>query len=45
MMFPTLHPEIRIQQLAIGKERAPLLVIDNLVAQPEELVHLAARNH
>ncbi|MES1195837.1 MAG: DUF6445 family protein, partial [Steroidobacter sp.] len=44
-MFPTLHPDIRIQKLSIGNEGAPLLVIDNLVAQPEELVQLAARKH
>src|SRR5690349_16456373 len=45
MMFPTLHPDIQIQRLSIGKEGAPLLVIDNLVAHPEELVSLAARKH
>jgi len=44
-MFPTLHPDIKIQKLSIGKEGAPLLVIDNLVAQPDELVHTAARKH
>ena len=44
-MFPALHPDIRIQKLTIGNEKAPLLVIDNLVAQPEELVDLAARKH
>ncbi len=32
------HPSMRIQKLAIGRENAPLLVIDNLVADPEELV-------
>ena len=44
-MFPTLHPDIRIQKLAIGKEQAPLLVIDNLVADPDQLVNVAARKH
>jgi len=39
------HPDMRIQKLSIGREQAPLLVIDNLVAQPDELVHLAARKH
>jgi hypothetical protein len=36
------HPEIRVQRLEIGHERAPLLVIDNLVRDPGELVELAA---
>jgi hypothetical protein len=34
----TPHPSMRIQKLTIGRENAPLLVIDNLVADPEELV-------
>ena len=33
-----LHPSISIQKLTIGRENAPLVVIDNLVANPEELV-------
>jgi hypothetical protein len=33
-----LHPDLRLQQLAIGAERAPLLVIDNFVANAEALV-------
>jgi hypothetical protein len=37
-----LHPDIRIQALTIGVERAPLLVIDNLVGDPDELVEVAA---
>lgn len=36
------HPELRVQRLRIGREEAPLLVIDNLVAEPDELVELAA---
>jgi len=32
------HPSMRIQKLTIGRENAPLLVIDNVVADPEELV-------
>jgi hypothetical protein len=36
------HPEFRIQRLNIGREGAPLLVIDNVVANPESLVELAA---
>jgi len=44
-MHVAFHPEIRIQKLSIGKEQAPLLVIDNLVANPDELVQVAARKH
>ena len=36
------HPEMRVQRLEIGRERAPLLVVDNLVDDPDELVELAA---
>jgi hypothetical protein len=37
-----LHRNIRIQKLAIGVERAPLLVIDDVVANADELVEDAA---
>jgi uncharacterized protein DUF6445 len=33
-----LHPDLHLRQLAIGAERAPLLVIDNFVANAEALV-------
>ena len=33
-----LHPDLRLSQLAIGAERAPLPVIDNFVANAEALV-------
>jgi len=33
---------MRIQRLSLGRENAPLLVIDNLVSDPGELVELAA---
>lgn len=36
------HSDFRIQRLTIGNERAPLLVIDNVVADPDGLVDLAA---
>ena len=36
------HRDFRIQKLLIGAERAPLLVIDNVVANPDELVEIAA---
>jgi hypothetical protein len=38
----TRHRDMRIERLTIGAERAPLLVIDNLVANPDELVDIAA---
>jgi hypothetical protein len=41
-MILELHPEMRVRKLAIGAERAPLLVIDNFVAEPERLVRKAA---
>ena len=37
-----LHPDFRIQKLSIGREQAPLVVIDNLVANADQLVDLAA---
>ncbi len=43
-MILNLHPEIRIQKLTIGAERAPLIVIDNFVAQPDKLIHRAAKS-
>lgn len=36
------HPDIRLQKLVIGREQAPLVVIDNLLANPDELVDIAA---
>jgi hypothetical protein len=36
------HSDFRIQRLTIGNERAPLLVVDNVVADPEALVELAS---
>ena len=41
-MIPDLHPDIRIQKLTIGVEHAPLVVIDNFVADPDGLVSDAA---
>jgi hypothetical protein len=36
------HPEMRMQILNLGREAAPLIVVDNLVSNPDELVDLAA---
>ncbi len=41
-MIVNLHPDIRIQKLTIGAEKAPLIVIDNFVADPEKLIRRAA---
>jgi hypothetical protein len=37
-----LHPDISIRQLSLGVEKAPLVVIDNFVADAEALVTWAA---
>jgi Family of unknown function (DUF6445) len=37
-----LHPDIRLQKLSIGAEKAPLLVIDNVVNGADALVDHAA---
>ncbi|MET0807312.1 MAG: DUF6445 family protein [Pseudoxanthomonas sp.] len=39
------HPGLRVSKLSIGAEGAPLLVIDNLVSDPDRLVRKAARSH
>jgi hypothetical protein len=36
------HPALQVQKLSLGREQAPLLVIDNLLADPNVLVELAA---
>jgi hypothetical protein len=41
-MILDLHPEFHVEKRTIGRELAPLLVIDNFVAQPERLVKKAA---
>ena len=38
------HPELRLQVRRIGAEGAPLLVVDQLVADPDRLVRKAARS-
>ena len=41
-MILDLHPDIRIEKLTIGAEKAPLMVIDNFIADPQRLVRRAA---
>jgi hypothetical protein len=36
------HPDMRVRRLSLGREGAPLLVVDNLVSDPDQLVELAA---
>ena len=42
-MSINLHPNLAIQKLTIGQEKAPLLVIDNFIEQAEDLVLFAAQ--
>ena len=44
-MLLTHHPDIRITKRVIGLEGAPLLVIDNLVSNPDRLVRKAGASH
>jgi len=37
-----LHPDFQLKKLTIGREQAPLIVIDNFVADPDALVEVAA---
>lgn len=41
-MILDLHPDIRIEKRTLGREGAPLLVIDNFIAEPDRLVKKAA---
>lgn len=41
-MILDLHAEIRFEARTIGAEKAPLLIVDNFVADPERLVRRAA---
>lgn len=44
-MLLSRHPGIRVNKLSIGAEGAPLLVIDDLVSDPDRLVRKAATRH
>ena len=41
-MILQTHPDLRLRKLTIGAEQAPLLVIDNFIADPDRLVRKAA---
>ncbi|MET0533000.1 MAG: DUF6445 family protein [Steroidobacter sp.] len=41
-MILDLHPNLRLDKQTLGREGAPLLVIDNFVAEPERLIKKAA---
>ena len=36
------HPDFRVQKLSIGEERQPLVVIDNVFAEPDQVFEMAA---
>jgi hypothetical protein len=42
LMHLKLRPDVRIQKVFIGNEKAPLLVIDNFVREPEQLIRPVA---
>lgn len=44
-MLLNTHPGFSVSKLSIGAEGAPLLVIDNLVSDPDRLVRKAASSH
>ncbi|HVY24394.1 MAG TPA: DUF6445 family protein [Steroidobacteraceae bacterium] len=41
-MHLSLHPDFQVRQFTIGREGAPLIVIDNFLADAEQLVDIAA---
>ena len=41
-MSPSRHRDFQIQTLSIGEERQPLVVVDNLFAEPDEVFEMAA---
>jgi hypothetical protein len=44
-MHLELHSGLTIQRVELGKEGAPLLIVDQFVADPDELLRKAARSH
>jgi hypothetical protein len=44
-MYLELHPDLSVQQVELGTEGAPLLIVDQFVADPDRLVSKAARSH
>jgi hypothetical protein len=44
-MLLELHSELTIQRVELGAEGAPLLIVDQFVADPERLLRKAARSH
>lgn len=39
------HPQIKLSVTQVGRERAPVILIDNFITNPEELVEEAATGH
>ena len=44
-MHLELHPDLSIRQVELGAEGAPLLIVDQFVADPDRLIRKAARSH
>lgn len=42
--FLSLHPDAKVRIGTIGKERQSIIVVDNFIAQPEQLIEHAASN-
>lgn len=41
-MIFAAHPDLQMRNLTLGREQAPLVVIDNLLANAEQIIDLAA---
>ena len=39
------HPQIKLSVTQVGAERAPVILVDNFITNPEELVETAATDH
>ena len=44
-MNPSPHPNFTVQKFNIGREGAPLLVVDNVMGNPEALLEVANGRH
>lgn len=44
-MHLELHPDLAVRRVGLGTEGAPLLIVDQFVADPERLLRKAARSH
>jgi Family of unknown function (DUF6445) len=44
-MYLELHPDLTVHRVELGAEGAPLLIVDQFVADPDRLLRKAARSH